>query len=192
MAFSLTWIPTALTHFSYGHQFLSFSTWSRFASVTDKRNVPQTITRFFNHPISSVTLNLLTTSFGIVPIYFPCSISFFPTIEEMWKENILTWFAAALLQLCDSKTHWINWLVMWMYQCDESGPQLFWTTISHWPFDLQLSSGICVIYPDSCAIIFSVMPSSSSAFSHIFLLLSYRTSCSLTYTICNLYAFKVV
>lgn len=83
MAFSLTWIPTALTHFSYGHQFLSFPTWSRFASVTDKRNVLYTITRFFNHPISSVTLNLLTTSFGIVPI---SPVVFPSTIEEMWKE----------------------------------------------------------------------------------------------------------
>lgn len=41
---------------------------------------------------------------------------------------------------------------------------------------IEWSSGMCVINPDSCEITFAVMPSSSSAFSHIFLLSSYRIS----------------
>lgn len=44
--------------------------------------------------------------------YFPSSISFFSTIEDLWKENILTWFAAFITSVV-----W-QWNSLNQFTCD--------------------------------------------------------------------------
>lgn len=107
MAFLLTWITTALTHFAYGHQFLSFLTWSRFASVSDKE--------MFYIPLPASIIQ----SSQSVWIYWPLLLVLFLFHLSYFllhhnrrggKEKVLTYFVAALIQLCDGETHWFHLL----------------------------------------------------------------------------------